>query len=128
MVLNKLEPYFLTRTLREKISRLVKTAGLALSVKDVLSKVIVATIAVTGIDIVEITTTLAPLLGTLWFPSNGQPRPTLGTVGRIREILEMAPGASIARTEVRTTLFTEFCILPIGCSTASTFHGEYPIN
>jgi hypothetical protein len=95
---------------------------------EILHYLLIATIAVNGIDIVEITTTLAPLLGTLWFSLNGQPRPTLGTVGRIREILEMAPGASIARTEVRTTLFTEFCILPIGSSTALTFHGEYPIN
>ena len=89
---------------------------------------LIATIAVNGIDIVEITTTLAPFLGTLWLSLNGQPCPTLGTVGRIREILEMATGASIARTEAGTTVFTEFRILLIGFSTASTFHGDYSID
>ena len=47
MVLNKLEPYFLTRSLRERLNKLIKTAGLAFTVKDILSKIIFATIAIT---------------------------------------------------------------------------------
>ncbi|MBW2977940.1 type II secretion system F family protein [Candidatus Woesearchaeota archaeon] len=45
MVLNKLEPYLLTKSLRNKISQLIKTAGLAITVKDVLNKIILGTIA-----------------------------------------------------------------------------------
>jgi len=45
MVLEKLESYFLTKKTREKFSHLIKTAGLAISVKDILSKIILTTIA-----------------------------------------------------------------------------------
>jgi len=94
----------------------------------ILHYLLIAAIAVSGINIVGIAATLAPFLGAPWFFLNGEPHPALGAVSRIRKVLQMTTRTGEANVEVGPALFTEFRILPIGCSTASTFHGEYPIN
>jgi hypothetical protein len=94
----------------------------------ILNYLLIATIAVSGINIVEIATTLAPFLGTPWFFLSGEPHPALGAVGGIRKVLQMAPGTDEADVEAGSALFTEFRILLIDGSTASTFHGEHPIK
>jgi len=45
MVLEKIEGYLLAKSIREKLNNLIKTAGLAISVKDILSKIMLGTIA-----------------------------------------------------------------------------------
>jgi len=93
----------------------------------ILHYLLVATIAINGINIVGISTTLATLLGTPGLSLHRQPRPTLGAKCRIRNILEMATGTCEVNVETGTTLFTKFCILIIGRPTASTFHDEHPV-
>jgi hypothetical protein len=94
----------------------------------ILYYLLIAIIAVSGINIVEIATTLAPFLVTPWFFLNGEPHPALSAVGGIRKVLQMAPRTDEADVEAGSALFTEFRVLLIGGSTVSTFHGEYPIN
>jgi hypothetical protein len=59
----------------------------------ILRYLLVAIIAVTDINIVQIAATLATLLGSPRLPLYRQPRSTLGAVGRIRKVLEMATRA-----------------------------------
>lgn len=93
----------------------------------ILHYLLVATKAINGINIIDISTTLATLLGTPWLSLQRQPRPTLGAKCRIRNVLEMATGTCEDNVEIGTTLFAKFCILSIGRPTASTFHNQHPV-
>ena len=65
----------------------------------ILHYLLIATIAVNGINIVEISATLATLLGPPGLSLNRQPRPTLGAKGRIWQVLEMATRTGVFNVE-----------------------------
>lgn len=94
--------------------------------KKILHYLLVTTIAINGINIVGISTTLATLLGTSGLSLHRQSRPTLGAKCRIRNVLEMATGTCEVNVETGTTLFAKFCILFIGLPTTFTFHDQHP--
>jgi hypothetical protein len=94
----------------------------------ILHEFLIANIAIRDVNVVHIAATLALLLGALWLSLHGKPCPTLGAVGRIRKILEMATRTGKVDVEVGTTLLAESRILLVDRSTASTFHDHYPFS
>ena len=74
----------------------------------ILHYLLIAIKAVSDINIVLIAATLATLLGPSGLSLNRQPRSTLGAVGRIRKVNEMATGTGEVHVEVGTTLFAKF--------------------
>lgn len=74
----------------------------------VLKYLLIAIIAVNGINIVEIAAALATLLGPPGLSLNRKPSPTLRAVRRIRKVLKTATRTGEANGEGGTTLFTKF--------------------
>lgn len=73
----------------------------------ILRYLLIAIGAVGDVNIVQKAATLATLLGSPGLSLNRQSRPTLGAVGRIRKVLEVATRASEVDVKVGTTPFTE---------------------
>jgi hypothetical protein len=74
----------------------------------ILHYLLIATIAVSDINIVWIAATLATLLCPSGLSLNRQPRSTLGAVGHVWKVIAMAAGTGEVHVEVGTTLFAKF--------------------
>jgi hypothetical protein len=73
----------------------------------ILRDFLIAAKAVSDINVVQIATALASLLGSPGLSLNRKPRSTMGAEGRFRKVLEMAPRAGEVDVETGPAPFTK---------------------